>query len=224
MSSGERLRTLTGHMRAGVQSNRVSIARRRREGRRSVASPSCRTAASCPGRATARSTRVGSVVPPDADRARELARRRRPVEQRVDARLDATSAAFRCVAALPNGDVVSGSFDRGAHGLGRVDEAKMARLVALRRLREMRLAVDAALARLIAKLVCIVLVSSPPSRRWDAGDASVYCALVVEVVKVSPAASSLTSPAARAARRAPVARVTGSAGVAGPAPAHPERT
>ena len=33
----------------------MSIARRRRDGRRSRASPSCRTAASCPGRTTARS-------------------------------------------------------------------------------------------------------------------------------------------------------------------------
>ncbi len=34
---------------------KASIARRRRDGRRSCASPPCRTAASCPGRATARS-------------------------------------------------------------------------------------------------------------------------------------------------------------------------
>ena len=44
-----------GMRRAGVQSNSASIARRRREGRRSIASPPCRTATSCPGRATIRS-------------------------------------------------------------------------------------------------------------------------------------------------------------------------
>ena len=40
---------------AGVPSNRASIARRRRDGRRSGASPSCRTATSCPDRGTTRS-------------------------------------------------------------------------------------------------------------------------------------------------------------------------
>ena len=58
VSSGQCLGTLTGHTdlaRRRVQSNRKSIAPRRREGRRSIASPSCRTAASCPGRTTARS-------------------------------------------------------------------------------------------------------------------------------------------------------------------------
>ena len=39
----------------GSSRTKASIARRRREGRRSGASPPCRTAASCPGRRTARS-------------------------------------------------------------------------------------------------------------------------------------------------------------------------
>ena len=57
-SSAECLQTLRGHRRGvgvGVQSNCASISRRRREGRRSIASPSCRTATSCPGRGTRRS-------------------------------------------------------------------------------------------------------------------------------------------------------------------------
>ena len=42
-----------------------------------------------------------------------------------------------CVAVLSNGDIVSGSLDRTLMVWEDVDEAKMARLVALCRLREM---------------------------------------------------------------------------------------
>ena len=52
---------------AGVPSNRASIARRRRDGRRSIASPSCRMTASCPGRATTRSW-CGTCRPAPASR------------------------------------------------------------------------------------------------------------------------------------------------------------
>ena len=59
-------------------------------------------------------------------------------------------AQVNCVAVLPNGDVVSGSFDRTLMVWEDVDEAKMARLVALRRLREMNVKTA---WRLIAKFL-----------------------------------------------------------------------
>ena len=58
VSTGKYLCTLRGHTDRARRRRPVeprSIARRRRDGRRSLASPSCRTAASCPGRPTARS-------------------------------------------------------------------------------------------------------------------------------------------------------------------------
>ena len=63
------------------------------------------------------------------------ARRRRPVEPRVDRSSTPRRAQVNCVAVLPNGNVVSGSGDRTLKVW--VDYAKMARLVALRRLRGM---------------------------------------------------------------------------------------
>ena len=63
------------------------------------------------------------------------ARRRRPVEPRVDCSSTPRRAQVRCVAVQSNGRVVSGS-DDGTLKVW-VDYAKMARLVALRRLRGM---------------------------------------------------------------------------------------
>jgi len=78
------------------------------------------------------------------------ARRRRPVDTARRRLASTRRAQVRCVAALPNGDVVSGSFDRTLMVWEDVDEAKMARLVALRRLREMNVKTA---WRLIAKFL-----------------------------------------------------------------------
>ena len=67
-SSAQCLRTMSGHTYDAlrrVPSNRASIARRRREGRRSGASPRCRMATSCPDRGTTRS-RCGTSRPASA--------------------------------------------------------------------------------------------------------------------------------------------------------------
>ena len=60
------------------------------------------------------------------------ARRRRPVEQRVDRSSTLRRAQVNCVVALPNGRLVSGSTDRTLKVWEDV-EWKMARLVAVRR-------------------------------------------------------------------------------------------
>ena len=60
------------------------------------------------------------------------ARRRRPVEQRVDCSSTPRGAQVKCVVALSNGRVVSGSFDNTLKVWDDV-EGMMARLVALRR-------------------------------------------------------------------------------------------
>ena len=75
------------------------------------------------------------------------ARRRRPVEPRVDCSSTPRGAQVYCVAALPDGRVVSGSDDLTLKVWDDV-EGMMARLVALRRLYEMN--VNSA-GRLIAK-------------------------------------------------------------------------
>ena len=62
----------------------------------------------------------------------DSARRRRPVEPRVDRSSTPRGAQVRCVVALSNGNVVSGSDDRTLKVWEDV-EGKMARLVALRR-------------------------------------------------------------------------------------------
>ena len=61
--------------------------------------------------------------------------RRRPVEPRVDRSSTPRRAQVSCVTALSNGRIVSGSADRTLKVW--VDYAKMARLIALRRLRGM---------------------------------------------------------------------------------------
>ena len=61
-----------------------------------------------------------------------VARRRRPVEQRDDCSPTLRGAQVMCVAVLPNGRVVSGSDDSTLKVWEDV-EGKMARLVALRR-------------------------------------------------------------------------------------------
>ena len=66
------------------------------------------------------------------------ARRRRPVERRVDRSSTPRRAQVRCVAVLSHGRVVSGS-DDGTLKVW-VDYAKMARLVALRHLHDMNVA------------------------------------------------------------------------------------
>ena len=65
-----------------------------------------------------------------------VARRRRPVERRVDRSSTPRRAQVLCVAVLPNGRVVSGSRDFTLKVWEDV-EGKMARLVARRRLLEM---------------------------------------------------------------------------------------
>ena len=99
---------------AGVQSNRAIDARRHRDGRRSIASPPCRTATSCPVRATARS-RCGTRRPATASRhyAGTRAERGAGVQstQRVDRSSTPRRAQVNCVAVLPHGRVVSGSRD-----------------------------------------------------------------------------------------------------------------
>ena len=77
-----------------------------------------------------------------------VARRRRPVERRVDRSSTPRRAQVLCVAVLPNGRVVSGS-DDGTLKVW-VDYAKMARLVALRRLRGMNVKTA---GRLIARFL-----------------------------------------------------------------------
>ena len=62
----------------------------------------------------------------------DTARRRRPVEPRVDRSSTPRRAQVKCVAALSNGRVVSGSYDRTLKVWDDV-EGMMARLVALRR-------------------------------------------------------------------------------------------
>ena len=66
----------------------------------------------------------------------DWARRRRPVERRVDRSSTPRRAQVRCVAVLSHGRVVSGSDDRTLKVWEDV-EGKMARLVARRRLLEM---------------------------------------------------------------------------------------
>jgi len=71
----------------------------------------------------------------------DMARGRRPVNPRVDCSSTLRRAQVLCVAALPNGDIVSGSRPESRDNTLKVwvdcDEAKMARLVALRRLKGM---------------------------------------------------------------------------------------
>ena len=76
------------------------------------------------------------------------ARRRRPVEQRIDRSSTPRRAQVSCVTALSNGRIVSGSADRTLKVW--VDYAKMARLVALRRLRGMNVKTA---GRLIARFL-----------------------------------------------------------------------
>ena len=75
-------------------------------------------------------------------------RRRRPVKPRVDRSSTPRRAQVLCVAVLSNGDIVSGSLDRTLKVW--VDYAKMARLVALRRLRGMNVKTA---GRLIARFL-----------------------------------------------------------------------
>ena len=64
-------------------------------------------------------------------------RRRRPVEPRVDRSSTQRRAQVNCVVVLSNGRIVSGSFDRTFKVWVDCDEAKMARLIALRCLKGM---------------------------------------------------------------------------------------
>ena len=78
--------------------------------------------------------RVERTVPPDADRAHGHSAA--PASSRQHSSTP-RRAQVRCVAALPNGRVVSGSDDNTLKVWVDCDEVKMARLIALRRLREM---------------------------------------------------------------------------------------
>ena len=78
----------------------------------------------------------------------DSARRRRPVEPRVDCSSTPRRAQVRCVAVQSNGRVVSASVDRTLKVW--VDYAKMARLVALRRLYGMNVVTA---GRLIARFL-----------------------------------------------------------------------
>ena len=78
------------------------------------------------------------------------ARLRRPVKQRVDRSSTPRGAQVRCVVALSNGRVVSGSLDETLKVWVDCDEVKMARLITLRRLRGMNVKTA---WRLIAKFL-----------------------------------------------------------------------
>ena len=153
-SSGECLQTLRGH---------TGVARRRRPVERRV------DRSSTPRRAQVLCVAVlpnGRVVSGSRDNTLKVwdassgeclqtlrghtgvARRRRPVERRVDRSSTPRRAQVLCVAVLPNGRVVSGS-DDGTLKVW-VDYAKMARLVALRRLRGMNVKTA---GRLIARFL-----------------------------------------------------------------------
>ena len=112
VSRGRLVRTLRGHTDSARRRRPVEpIARRRRDGRRSGVSPPCRTTASCPGRGTTRS-RCGTCreVGSSGRCAGTRTQRGAGVQstQRVDRSSTQRRAQVNCVAALPNGRVVSG--------------------------------------------------------------------------------------------------------------------